>query len=199
MSAQEEPFRHRRRVRRMPPVNKTDLIGFTNYRWPAAEEAVLKEITDKDQTAISMVCLKYNLNPADFCDKWLKLLRTFTPEGLLDLLRRCKEGNKAGLSFPDIGKTVRLRRGSVKNILKGHVNMENVVCPRATNMIGVPDCFSMGLFQRPSLVTEQVAKECIVQQFVFFREMQMNMWLGDEWTGPTAVGVQLPAHTTEYI
>lgn len=154
------------------------MITFTHPRWAVLEEKVLLEVKDKDQNAVSLTCMKHGLNPTDFCDKWLKLLRTIDGPELLSLLHRCKTAFKSGLSFPDIGKLVKLRRGSVKNILKGHVNMEQMVCPRASSNVGVPDCFDLAGLGRTK-AAETGNKENVVQQFAHFRELQLEEWLED--------------------
>jgi len=190
LTPQNEPFRHRKRTRRTLTVNKTDMITFTHPRWAVIEEKVLLEVKDKDQNAVSMTCMKHGLNPTDFCDKWLKLFRTIEGPELLSLLNRCKTAFKAGLSFPDIGKLVKLRRGSVKNILKGHVNMEKMICPRASsNILGIPDCFDLAMFGRKA--TETGNKENVVQQFAHFRELQLQEWLEDRGNVLLSRGLQV--------
>ena len=190
LTPQNEPFRHRKRTRRAPQMNKTDMISYTHQRWAMLEEKVLLEIKDKEQNAVSLTCMKHGLNPTDFCDKWIKLLRTIDGPELLSLLHRCKIAFKSGLSFPDIGKLVKLRRGSVKNILKGHVNMDQMVCPRASSSVGVPDCFDLVSFGRVQ-VMETGSKENVVQQFAHFRDLQLEGWLDERGKGLVPRGKQV--------
>ena len=191
LTPQNVPFRHRRRTKRMPLVNKGELISYHHAKWGLLEEKVLLEITNKDQEAVSLLCMKHGLNPTDFCDKWLKLLRTIDGSGLAELLRKCKEGYKSGLSFPEIGKIVRLRRGSVKNILKGYVNLDrSAIIPRTVAIIGLPECFDLDMFT-VNTPLETSSKENVVQQFAHFRVLQVEEWMEEKNKGLIARGKQV--------
>ena len=159
-------------------------IDFNDPQFPEFERRALTELSNSPDTDFQLICARNQLSPLDMLHKWSKLLKQFKPRRLLEMIVVIKEKLKEGMSITDIGRVVGIRRTSVRNIMKGHINIEKTV-----EHPGKKTTFKEFEFMQAFDISLCAPKEdnnrncrpvSIVEDFEIFRDMQVKRWMNED-------------------